>query len=477
MEVHAQLDTRTKLLCGCPVRFGAPPNTLVCPVCLGLPGSLPVPSRAAVEHVLRIALALGCEIPERSWFDRKNYNYPDQPKNYQISQDERPLGRGGALVCMRSGQVVTIDNVHLEEDAGKLLHEGVGPGQSLVDLNRAGTPLAEIVTEPVLHTLEAVDDFMDTLRLLLLHLGASRCRMQEGNLRFEASISLRPRGQTALGTRVEIKNLNSHKAVLGALSHEIVRQAAQLDRGEPIAQQTRLWDEANGRTAPMRSKEQAHDYRYFPEPDIPPLSIPASWRERLAASLPERPRERFERLQRSGLGAYEAEILVSDPALADYHDALARTTGEPRRAALWLINDVLKLLNARKRPFADWNVPPEALAELIALEREGVVSGLVARNDVLPAMWETGERPRTIVEARGLAQRSDDASLAPIVAEVLAAHPDTVAQYRAGKTKVLGFLIGQCMRRSAGRGNPKRFSELLRDALASETDQGSRPAT
>jgi aspartyl-tRNA(Asn)/glutamyl-tRNA(Gln) amidotransferase subunit B len=324
-----------------------------------------------------------------------------------------------------------------------------------------------IVSGPDMRSLDEVEDYMETLRLTLLHLGTSRCRMEEGNLRFEASVSLRPHGAEALGNRVEIKNLNSQKAVLAALAHEIGRQAQALDAGGEVAQETRLWDEARGVTERMRTKEEAHDYRYFPEPDLVPVAIDDGWREALAARVGELPTARFQRLQGElGLGAYDAGVLVTDPKLAGYFEELAEATGEAKRAANWLINHVLGALNQAKRPFGDWSVPPSALAELISLEVSGAVSGLVARQQVLPAMWESGRGAREVVEAEGLAQQSDAGALMPLVEEVLQRHPGPVAQYLEGKAKVVGFLIGQCMKSSRGKGNPKVFGELLREALA-----------
>ncbi|GIW71883.1 MAG: aspartyl/glutamyl-tRNA(Asn/Gln) amidotransferase subunit B [Planctomycetota bacterium] len=466
IEVHAQLATRTKLFCGCATSFGEPANTRTCPVCLGLPGVLPVLNRQALELCLLAAMALGCTVPERTQFDRKNYYYPDLPKNYQISQNYVPLGRGGVLELLQSGKSIGIDNVHLEEDAGKLLHEEGGGERSLIDLNRAGVPLAEIVSAPELRSLAEVEDYMETLRLTLLYLGVSRCRMQEGNLRFEASISLRPHGASGFGPRVEIKNLNSFKAVLGALAHEVERQAAALERGEPLAQETRLWDEARGVTERMRTKEQAHDYRYFPEPDLPPLAIDAALRERVRARLVELPAARRRRfMEQLGLSAYDAGVLLSEPALASYFEELAQAVGEAKAAANWLINDVLGVLNARKLEFAAWSVPAPRLAELIALTARGEVSGLVARQQLLPRMLETGETAPALIQRLGLAQQSDREALLPVVERVLAEHPRPVEQYLGGKTQTLGFLIGQCMKSSQGRGNPKVFAELLREEL------------
>jgi aspartyl-tRNA(Asn)/glutamyl-tRNA(Gln) amidotransferase subunit B len=465
VEVHAQLATATKLFCGCSTAFGRPPNTQTCPVCLGLPGSLPVMNRRAFELALETAIALDCRVDPRTSFDRKNYYYPDLPKNYQISQSFRNLGVDGSL-ALASGKRVSITNVHLEEDAGKLLHDAAGG--SVVDLNRTGIPLVEIVSGPDMRSLEEVDDYMETLRLTLLHMGVSECKMQEGDLRFEASLSLRPHGQAALGARVEVKNLNSTKNVLAALAHEVRRQGAALDRGEAVERETRLWDDERGETARMRSKEEAHDYRYFPEPDLVPVAISADWIERARAAIPELPRARRARYVAAGaLTPYEAGVLTQEKPLADYFDALAAAAGDPKAAANWLLNDVLARLNERKLAMANFAaaVPPSALAALMALVKAGGVSGQAARLQVLPAMIESGRQAGDLVRELGLAQESDRGALAAIVAEVLAANPKVVADWKGGKQAALGFLTGQCMKAAKGKGNPKLFGEILKEEL------------
>jgi len=467
VEVHAQLRTRTKLFCGCETAFGAAPNTRTCPVCLGLPGALPVLNREAFELCLKAALALGCEVDETTRFDRKNYYYPDQPRNYQISQSYAPIGRGGSLELLGSRRRISIDNVHLEDDAGKLVHDGPGAeGGSLVDLNRAGTPLAEIVSGPDLRSIDEVQDYMETLRRTLVHLGLSRGRMEEGNLRFEASISLRPWGQDAFGERVEVKNLNSLKAVRAALAFETRRQTRVLDAGGAVSQETRLWDEARGETRRMRSKEDAQDYRYFPEPDLPPVRIDAGWRERARAALGELPTARQRRYRdKLGLGEYEIGVLLQDPVLSAYFDR-AVALGDAKTAANWVLNDLLAQLKHRDLAIGSCPVPPGELMALAGLVKVGTVSGQAARQIALPAMFDEGLGAEAAVAAKGLAQESDEAKLGEIVATVVAAHPGPVEQYLAGKTKVLGFLVGQCMRASRGKGNPKVFQELLRNALA-----------
>jgi aspartyl-tRNA(Asn)/glutamyl-tRNA(Gln) amidotransferase subunit B len=459
MECHAQLATATKLFCGCSTRFGAPPNTQTCPVCLGLPGSLPVVNRRAFEMCLRTAVALRCETPPATSFDRKNYYYPDLPKNYQISQKYRQMGTSGSLL-LASGKRVSILDVHLEEDAGKNIHER---GGSVVDLNRAGIPLVEIVSGPDMRSIDEVQDYMDTLRMTLLYLGVCEGKMQEGDLRFEASISLRPRGATELGKRCEIKNLNSTKNVRDALEHELRRQAAALDAGTPLEQETRLWDVERGETFRMRSKEEAKDYRYFPEPDLAPVNLRPEWISELRAALPELPRERRARfIDAYGLPAYDAGVLTAERALADYYETLAKACGDAKAASNWVMNDLL----AREKELPVENRPSvEALAALMKLVAEGTVSGSAARQEVLPEMYRSRKDAATIVRERGLAQESDRGALAGIVEQAIAANPKALADWKSGKGNAIGFLTGACMKLSKGKGNPKVFGELLKEIL------------
>ncbi|MHC4392017.1 MAG: Asp-tRNA(Asn)/Glu-tRNA(Gln) amidotransferase subunit GatB [Planctomycetota bacterium] len=467
LEVHAQLDTVTKLFCGCRVTFGEPPNTHTCPVCLGLPGTLPVINAEALRLCAVTAKGLGCRVPEVTRFDRKNYFYPDQPKNYQITQDRAPLGTCGRLTLLGSGKELRIHNVHLEEDAGKLLHAARPGAPSIVDLNRAGVPLAEIVSEPDLRSIEETIDAMETLRLTLLHLGVSRCRMEEGNLRFEASVSLRPRGQAELGTRVEIKNLNSKKAVAEALGFEIARQERVLEGGGVVAQETRLWDDVRTETRRMRGKEDAHDYRYFPEPDLPPVALSAEFRDELqlaTGSLPHVRRARY--IEELSLKPYDANVLIQDPTLCGWFDELAAQTGKPGAAADLLLNSVLAQVKQRGvEDVSALGLTAARLAELASLEAEGVISRQVARTKVLPAMIDRDLGAEAVVEALDLRQNSDSSALQAIVDEVLAKNPDPAGQYRAGKVAVLGFLVGQCMKASRGQGNPKVLKELLQATL------------
>ena len=485
LEAHAHLATRTKLFCGCSTAFGAPPNSQTCPVCTGHPGVLPVVNRAAFELGISTALALGCRISRHTVFDRKNYYYPDLPKNYQISQLYHNLGVDGAIELDVDGaaKTVRIHNVHLEEDAGKLVHaedaptllaaesEGLPEGGpsvanlTLVDLNRTGIPLVEIVTEPDLRSIEEARVYMDALAAILRCLGVSECKMQEGDLRFEASISLRPFGQHEYGVRVEIKNVNSVKAVVRALEYEQRRQSDALDHGEPIARETRLWDEAAGRTAPMRSKELAHDYRYFPEPDLVPIEIDDEWLERIRATIPELPLARKRRLVSDlGLPEYDAGLLVEDRALADYFEECVRLGAEPKAASNWIQACVLRELNARGIPIGALAVTPPMLCELIRLVAEGTVAQNTAR-DIFAEMAATGRSAAAIVEAKGLTQISDTDELEALVRKILDENPEAVADLRAGKKKAQGFLMGQIMRATQGKANPRVVIPLIHKCL------------
>ncbi len=470
LEVHAQLLTRTKLFCSCPNRFGSPPNTLVCPVCLGLPGALPVPSRHAVTLALRAALALGCRVNPRSVFERKNYFYPDLPKGYQISQYQQPLAVDGAIElsgAAGSRRTIRVQRVHMEEDAGKLLHEGFpwSDHKSGVDLNRAGVPLIEIVSAPDLRSAEEAHEYLSALRAVLLYAEVSDGNMEEGSLRCDANVSLRPPGQTELGTRTEIKNLNSFRHVARALEHEIARQAAVLESGAAVEQETRLWNAERGETAAMRSKEEAHDYRYFPEPDLPPLVVDEAWLAQVRASLPELPAARRERFAAQyGIPAYDASVLTQERAVADYFEAAAAAAGNPKAASNWVMTEVLRQLKDDERPLAECPVTPAALAGLVRLIDAGTVSGKIAK-DVFEKMWATGEEAARIVEREGLTQLSDSAALEAVVAEVVAGSPEQARSYRAGKTAALGWFVGQVMRRTGGRANPQLVNRLLRKTL------------
>jgi aspartyl-tRNA(Asn)/glutamyl-tRNA(Gln) amidotransferase subunit B len=468
--VHAQLLTRTKLFCGCANRFGAPPNTLVCPVCLGLPGALPVLNRRAVTLALRAALATGCSVHPVSVFERKNYFYPDLPKGYQISQYERPLATGGFVAIEGpdgAEKRVHLARIHMEEDAGKLLHEGFpwSGEKSGVDLNRAGVPLIEIVTEPDLHAPGEAHAYLTELRALLVYAEVSDGNMEEGSLRCDANVSVRRRGTVALGTRTEIKNLNSFRNVARALEHEIGRQAAVLESGREVVQETRLWNAERGETVPMRSKEEAHDYRYFPEPDLPPLAVSASWVEEARRSLPELPAERRRRFASEyALPPYDAGVLTQEREVADYFEAVARASGNAKAASNWVMTEVLRKVKDDERALASCPVGPGALAGLVRLIDAGTISGKIAK-DVFERMWATGEEPTAIVAREGLTQLSDESALEALVAEVVAASPEQAASYRGGKAAALGWFVGQVMRRTGGRANPQRVNALLRKAL------------
>ncbi len=469
LEVHVHLKTRSKIFCRCENRFGAEPNTLVCPVCLGYPGTLPVLNGHAVDLAATLALALGCEVRETSVFARKNYFYPDLPKGYQISQFDRPLAEGGSLPLADHPRTIRVHRLHLEEDAGKLLHEWPGGAPldsvSLVDFNRCGVPLVEIVSEPELASAAEAEDYLRSLHQVLMFTGASDGNLEEGSLRCDANVSLRRPQEKRLGTKVEVKNLNSFKNVARAVEHEITRQSALLEQGRAVTQETRGFDADTGRTRPLRGKEAAHDYRYFPEPDLPLLHLSRERLTALRAALPEMPWTRRERLARElGLALPEARDLVADRAAADYYEAVvAAAPTLPHAAANWVRNDLARELNERQTGIDD-AIAPHRLAEVLTLIDNGALSSSGAR-EVLREIWTTGESAAAAMLRLGLAQVRDEAQLATWVGEVLRDSPDQAAQFRAGKTQVVGFLVGQVMKRSAGRAEPRRIQELVRKAL------------
>ncbi|HEX5758595.1 MAG TPA: Asp-tRNA(Asn)/Glu-tRNA(Gln) amidotransferase subunit GatB [Thermoanaerobaculia bacterium] len=467
LEVHVHLRTETKMFCRCANRFGAPPNTLVCPVCLGYPGTLPVVNRRAVDLATKLALALGCTVRERSVFARKNYFYPDLPKGYQISQYDRPLAEDGLLPLTQHDKSVRVERLHLEEDAGKLLHELPGgaplPGESLVDFNRCGVPLVEIVSHPDLATAAEAADYLQTLHQLLLYTGTSDGNMEEGSLRCDANVSVRPAGETRLGTKTEVKNLNSFRNVARAVEHEIERQVALLEAGGRVVQETRSWDAAAGATRLLRSKEEAHDYRYFPEPDLPPLAVDAARQENLGKELPELPWEVRERLTRQyGLPAADARILASTRELSAYFEAAAGQCTNAKTLANWVMTDLLRELKSGQADLAAF--PPERLAKLVELIDRGAISNTAAK-EVFIEIARTGEAPEAAVERLGLGQVSDTTRIERWIDEVVEEHEGPVAQFRAGKTQTLGFLVGQVMKRSGGRAEPRLVQQLLREAL------------
>jgi aspartyl-tRNA(Asn)/glutamyl-tRNA(Gln) amidotransferase subunit B len=467
LEVHVQLSTASKIFCGCAVAFGAAPNTRTCPVCLGLPGSLPVLNRRAVDLGIRTALALGCRINPLSQFHRKNYYYPDLPKNYQISQyeykDHPPLASGGLLRVSSGPEVaeIGIRRVHLEEDTGKLVH---AEGRSLVDYNRCGTPLMEVVTEPDLHSPEEARLFLIHLRAVLQFAEVTRGRLEEGTLRCDANVSLRPAGGPH-GTRTEIKNMNSLRAVERALRFEEARQRQALERGEEVVQETRHWDEDREVTFSSREKEEAQDYRYFPEPDLPPLQIDAAWVDRIRAGLPELPDARRRRfVEAFGIPEHDAALLTATRAMAEFFEETAGRFAKPKIVSNWLIGDVAAYLNAAGREIEEVPVRPEHLAGLLALVDTGKISGRSAK-EVLEEMLRTGRPADAIVQERGLVQISDEAMLAAVVQEVIAEHPGPVGDVRAGKDQAVTFLVGQVMKKTRGRANPAMVNRLVRERL------------
>lgn len=463
LEVHARLLTRTKIFCACSIEFGAPPNTRVCPICLGYPGALPVLNKRAVELALRMALATGCTVHEDSVFARKNYFYPDLPKGYQISQFDRPLATDGTVSFpLRSGQTsVRLRRIHLEEDAGKLLHD---KEETLIDLNRSGTPLIEIVSEPDLHSAEEAIAYLIRLRQILMYTEVCDGNMEEGSLRCDANVSLHRDGEP-LGTRNEIKNLNSFRFLGRAIEFEIGRQTALLERGERIVQETRLYDPGANETRPMRSKEEAHDYRYFPEPDLKDLRVDPEWITLVREKLPALPGERSNRYQTWGVTPADAEVLVTTRDLAEYFEETAEASGQPQLAANWVRNEVLRVVNDQKVELSHYRVRPRQLARLIQLVTTGAIGGKAAK-EVFDEMSASGGDPEAIVARKGLAQVSDPAAIRQAAERVLAANSSQVLQYRAGKTAVFGFLVGQLMKETRGRAKAEIANEVLRDLLS-----------
>ena len=475
LEIHAQLLTASKIFCGCATAFGASPNTHLCPVCLGLPGALPVLNHAAVDLAVRASLALECTIQPTSIFARKNYFYPDLPKGYQISQYEQPLATGGVVLANSDSGApaydIRITRVHMEEDAGKLLHEGFpdSASRSYVDLNRAGTPLIEIVTEPDLRTAKDAAWFFSYLRELLVALGVNDGNMEEGSLRCDANISVRPAGTSQLGTKAEIKNLNSFRFLEEALEFEIDRQTAAVESGERIVQETRLWDSAKRRTVSMRSKEEAHDYRYFPEPDLPPLVIEPARLQQLKDELSETPAMLRSRLK-AAHGFSDSEVVpLTTAKLAQYFEETVMAGADAKAARNWLLGAVRAKMNEEGHADQGWlrtQVTPARLAGLLVLVGKGTISGSMAK-DVFDKMFATGQSADDIVSAEGLAQIDDESQILGLISEVLGRNADAVAQYRSGKTNAFGFLVGQVMKGTAGKANPARVNELLKRALGS----------
>ena len=470
LEVHAQLKTVTKAFCACSARFGDPPNTNTCPVCLGLPGALPVLNRRAVELGIRAALALHLKVQESSRFARKNYFYPDLPKGYQISMYERPLASGGWLEIEHEGQTkrIGITRLHLEDDAAKNLHEGFADSgeKSYVDYNRGGTPLAEIVSEPDLRSPTEAHAYLTALKQVLLYTEVSDCNMEEGSLRCDANVSVRRRGAEKFGTKAEVKNLNSFRYLQHALEFEIERQIAVLESGGTITQETRLWNVAAGRTEPMRSKEFAHDYRYFPEPDLLPVRVSAAWRDEIAATLPELPEAKRKRFVRDfGITAYDAAVLASTRALSDYFEGVVRAGAPAKSAANWIQVELLRQLNDAGKEIAESPVPPSELAALVAKVASGEINAATGKK-VFARMFETGKPAAEIIAAEGFSQVSDSGEIERWCREVIEKNPDNAAKYRAGNEGVFKFFVGQVMRASRGQANPQAVNDALKRLLS-----------
>jgi len=471
LEVHAQLLTRSKMFCGCATRFGAAPNSQTSPVCQGMPGSLPVVNRRAVEFGIRTALAFNCRVNEACRFARKHYYYPDMPKNFQISQYEEPLAEDGALEIDVDGasRTIGIQRLHLEEDVGKLVHEGTleTAQASLVDFNRSGVPLMETVSRPDLRSPEEAAAYLRAFRAVLVYLGVCDGNMEEGSLRCDANVSLRPRGSSELGTKVEIKNMNSFKNVQRALEFEVRRQAEALEAGERLVQETRLWDAERGYTRSMRSKEFAHDYRYFPEPDLVPLRIDRAWVDAIRAGLPELPRQRRQRfLRQYGLPAYDAELLTHSQALADYFEAAAGELPQPKLVSNWIMSELLRVLPADdEAAIRAAKITPRHLAGLLKLIEDGTISGKIAK-DVFQKMVVSGEEARAIVAREGLTQLADEPALAAVIDQVIARNPKAIEDFRKGKTAAAKALVGQIMKATQGKANPAIVNRLLEEKLS-----------
>ena len=468
LEVHLQLKTQTKIFCGCPNIFGREPNSQTCPICLGLPGTLPVLNKKVLEYAIKIALALNCRVNKFVKFDRKNYYYPDLPKGYQISQYDLPIASGGFILVTNAKNEVKkihIKRAHLEEDAGKLIHDPQD-NCSLVDYNRTGTPLMEIVTEPDLRSPQEAYDYLQTLKLILQYLDVSDCDMEKGSLRCDANISLRFKDEEKFGTKAEVKNMNSFRAVKLALEFEEDRQKKLLEAGERIIQETRLWHEEKGMTITMRSKEEAHDYRYFPEPDLVPFVLEQETIGQIQKSLPELPEKKLKRfLEIYKLSDYDAHILVEERSRADFFEACAKLYPETKKICNWINGPLLQELNSRKASLESLSLEPQYLTTLIKKVEDGTLSNLAGK-EVLREVIESGQSVEEVIEKKGLAQVSDDGALNRIIEEVIGEHDNIVSQIKSGKETAIGFLVGQAMRKTQGKGNPKKIGELLRRRIS-----------
>ena len=470
LEVHSELKTKSKAFCSCSTEFGGEPNTHVCPVCLGMPGALPVLNKQVVEFAIRAGLALDCEIKKFNKFDRKNYFYPDLSKNYQISQFDKPICEHGHIDIEVEGQAkrVGITRIHMEEDAGKLVHSGATiktSDSSAVDYNRAGVPLIEIVSEPDMRSSAEARAYLEKLKAILEYTEVSDCKMQEGSLRCDANISVMPEGATEFGTRAEIKNLNSFRALERAIEYEIQRQIQLVEDGGTVVQETRTWDDGKGITLSMRSKEEAHDYRYFPEPDLVPVEIDDAWIARVKNELPELPAARKARLMREkGLVDYDAENIVATKAMAEYFDEAAKHTDDAKGIANWMLGDVSAYLNSENVTIEEFPIAPANLGEMVNLINKGVLSSKLAKK-VFAEMLKTNKEPQVLVKELGLEQISDEGAIVKIVEETLAENPQSIADYKAGKDRALGFLVGQIMKKSRGKANPEMVNALLKERM------------
>lgn len=467
LEVHAHMLTATKIFCGCSTQFGSGPNTQTCPVCIGMPGVLPVLNRKALEFAIKTGLATNCTISLFSRFARKNYFYPDLPKGYQISQYELPICEHGHLEIVVDGGVkkIGITRIHMEEDAGKNIHESAGGNYSFVDLNRAGVPLMEIVSEPDIRSPQEAVEYMKKLRTVLRYLGVCDGNMEQGSLRCDANVSLRPAGQEEFGTRAEIKNINSFRFVEKAIEYEIKRQMKVLEGGGTVIQETRLWDSNRGITESMRGKEEAHDYRYFPEPDLVPISVEQAWVDGIESSLPELPdlkRERFVSVY--GLPESDADFIASEKPAADWYEEAVNLGGQPKIVANWVMGDLMKLLNEENKNIEDCALRPKQLIDMLKLIENGTISGKIAKT-VFEEMYRTGKEAETVVREKGLVQISDTGEIEKIVDDVIAKSPNEVERFKAGEEKLIGFFVGQIMKLTKGKANPQLVNELLKKKL------------
>jgi aspartyl-tRNA(Asn)/glutamyl-tRNA(Gln) amidotransferase subunit B len=467
LEVHAQLLTETKIFCGCSTKFGGAPNSHTCPVCLGMPGVLPVLNKKVVEYAMKMALATNCTINPFNRFARKNYFYPDLPKGYQISQYAYPLAEHGHILIESDGQPkkIGITRIHMEEDAGKLIHDENNPS-SYVDLNRAGVPLIEIVGEPDIRSPEEAAEYLKRLHEILVYLEICDGNMEEGSFRCDANVSIRPMGKQEFGTRTELKNMNSFRNVQRALEYEVKRQQYLVENGQQIVQETRLWDDAQGVTNAMRSKEEAHDYRYFPDPDLVPVTVDEAWIEQIRSEMPELPLAKRERFVREfAIPIYDAGVLTAEKPLAEYYEEVVKLCGKPKQASNWVMGDLLRFLKEEKRDIRQCPVSAKSLAEMILLIENGTISGKMAK-DIIDEMYQTGKTPDTVIAEKGLVQITDEGELAKTIAAIIEGNPKQLADYRAGKEKLFGFFVGQVMKATQGKANPQLVNDLLKKNLA-----------